>query len=87
MLKDILYTGLGGVATLKEHIDHELDRLKEKGKRSAEDADDFMHRLKTRGEEEETAIKTHLTSAIKSVIEELDIATKSDLDALKDTLK
>lgn len=87
MLKDILYTGLGGVATLKEHVENELDRLKEKGKLSAEDADAFMHDLKTRGEEEETAAKTRLKAMIKEVMDELDIATKSDLDALKDALK
>jgi polyhydroxyalkanoate synthesis regulator phasin len=52
MIKEMLYTGLGGALLLKERVDEEIGKLQEKGKLSKEDADKFIEKLKTRGEEE-----------------------------------
>lgn len=84
MIKDILYTGLGGALLLKERVDEEIEKLQEKGKLSKEDADKFMEKLKTRGEEEEKKLKSHIKEALKEVIEEMGLATKADIEALKD---
>ncbi len=84
MIKEILYTGLGGALLLKERVDEEIEKLQEKGKLSKEDAETFMNKLKTRGEEEEEKVKTQLKEALKEVIEEMDLATKADIEALKE---
>lgn len=84
MLKEILYTGLGGVLLLKERVDEEIEKLQKKGKLSKEDADTFLEKLKTRGEEEEEKFKSHIKEALKEVIEEMGLATKADIEALKD---
>lgn len=84
MIKEMLYTGLGGALLLKERVDEEIGKLQEKGKLSKEDADKFIEKLKTRGEEEEEKLKSHIKEALKEVIEEMGLATKADIEALKD---
>lgn len=87
MLKEILYTGLGGAAMLKERIENELNRLQEKGKLSKEEAETFMTNLQSRGEAEEAELKAKIKEALKEVADELGLATKADIDALKDALR
>lgn len=84
MIKELLYTGFGGALMLKEKVEEEIKKLEEKGKLSKEDADNFIEKLKERGEEEEEKLKTHIKEALKEVIEEMNLATKADIDALKD---
>ena len=84
MIKEILYTGLGGALLLKERVEEEVEKLQEKGKLSKEDADTFIEKLKTRGEEEEKKLKAHIKEALKEVIDEMGLATKADIEALKE---
>lgn len=84
MIKEILYTGLGGAVLLKERVEEEIEKLQEKGKLSKEDADTFIEKLKTRGEEEEEKLRTHIKEALKEVIDEMGLATKADIEALKE---
>lgn len=83
MIKDILYTGLGGALLLKERVDEEIEKLQEKGKLSKEDAEKFLEKLQTRGEEEEKQIKKQIKEALKEVIDEMGLATRADIEALK----
>ncbi len=84
MLKELMYTGLGGALLFKERVEEELKKLEEKGKISTTDAKSFLESLKTKGENEENRLKEELKSAIREVIEELGIATKKDIEeALK----
>ena len=84
MIREILYTGLGGALLLKERVEEEVEKLQEKGKLSKEDADTFIEKLKTRGEEEEEKLKAHIKEALKEVIDEMGLATKADIEALKE---
>ncbi|MDD3500435.1 hypothetical protein [Sulfurovum sp.] len=83
MIKEIIYTGLGGAVLLKERVDEEIKKLEERGKLSKEDADKFLEKLQTRGEEEEEKLKSRLKEALKEVIDEMGLATKADIEALK----
>lgn len=83
MIKEIIYTGLGGAVLLKERVDEEIKKLEEKGKLSKEDADKFLEKLQTRGEEEEEKLKNRIKEALKEVIDEMGLATKADIEALK----
>lgn len=84
MLKEILYTGVGGVLLLKDRVEEELKKLQEHGKLSKEDGEKFLDNLKARGEEEEVKVKTEIKEALKEVIDEMGLATKEDIKALKD---
>jgi polyhydroxyalkanoate synthesis regulator phasin len=83
MLKELLYTGMGGALLLKERVEEELKKLEAKGKLNADESKSFLENLKTRGENEETRLKEELKTAIKEVIEEMGLATKKDIEALK----
>lgn len=87
MIKDILYTGLGGALLLKERVDEEIEKLQENGKLSKDDADAFLEKLQTRGEKEEKKFKSTIKEALKEVINEMGLATKKDIKALKKKLK
>ena len=84
MIKEILYTGLGGALLFKERVDEEIEKLQERGKLSKDDADAFLEKLQTRGEEEEEKFKSQIKEAVKEVIDEMGLATKKDIEALKD---
>lgn len=83
MLKELLYTGVGGALLLKERVEEELKKLEEKGKLNATDTKSFLESLKSKGEDEEKRLKEEIKSAIREVIEELGIATKQDIEELK----
>lgn len=83
MLKELLYTGMGGALLLKEKVEEELKKLEEKGKISTTDTKSFLDSLKTKGADEEKRLKEELKSAIREVIEELGIATKQDIESLR----
>ncbi len=84
MIQEFLTTGLGGALLLKERVDEEINKLQERGKLGKEDAQNLLEKLKTRGEEEEAKLKQHIKEALKEAIDELGLATKADIEALKD---
>lgn len=45
MLKEILFTSLGGALLLKERVEEELKTLEEKGKIKTDDAKSFLESL------------------------------------------
>ena len=87
MLKDILYIGLGSALLAKEKVEEELNKLVEKGKLSKDDAKKLIDDAKKRGEEEGEKAKEELKKALREVLKDLDIATKKDIEDLKESLK
>ncbi len=86
MLKDLFYLGLGGALLAKEKVEEELNKLVEKGKLSKEEAEKFIEEAKKKGEEEEKKAKEEVKKALREVLEELNIATKEDIEELKKSL-
>ena len=87
MLKDLIYIGLGGALLAKEKVEQELSELVEKGKLNKEEAQKLIDKAKAKGEEEEKEVKAKLKEAIREVLEEMDLATKADIEALKNEKK
>jgi len=87
MLKELIYTGLGGALILKEKIEDELKKLEEKGKIDTKDAKSFLESLEQKGKESDEKFKNELKSTLKEIIDELGLATKEDLAKLKEELK
>ena len=87
MLKDLIYIGLGGALLAKEKVEKELSELVEKGKLNKEDAKSFIDKAKIKGEEEEKEFKAHLKEVIKETLEEMDLATKEDIQTLLKEMK
>jgi polyhydroxyalkanoate synthesis regulator phasin len=87
MLKELIFTGLGGALVLKEKIEEELNKLEEKGKLDTKDVKSFLESLEQKGKESDEKFKSELKSTIKEIIDELGLATKEDLEKLKEDLK
>jgi polyhydroxyalkanoate synthesis regulator phasin len=83
MLKDLLYLGLGSAVLLKDKVESELNELKEKGKISQEDIKQIIQNAKEKGKNEEDKLKSIIKEALKDVIDELDLATKEDIQKLE----
>jgi len=83
MLKDLFYIGLGGALLAKEKVEKELNELVEKGKLNKEEAEKFIDKAKVKGAEEEQEFKARLKEAIREVLDEMDLATRSDIEGLK----
>lgn len=87
MLKELLYTGMGAAALIKEKVEAELDELQKKGKINTDDAKSFIESIEAKGKEEDEKIKEKTKLMIKEILDELGLATKEDIEALKKTLK
>lgn len=86
MLKDILYTGIGAAALLKERVEEEIKKLEENGKIKTDDAKSFLESIEQKGKEEEDKFKSKLKEALHEVMDELGLATKADIEKLKEEL-
>ena len=86
-VEEILFTGLGGALLLKERVEEELKTLQEKGKIKTSDAKSFLESLEQKGKDEDERIKAKIKDMFKEVLDELGVATKADLEKLKEDLK
>jgi polyhydroxyalkanoate synthesis regulator phasin len=87
VLKDLLYSGIGVAMVLKEKVEAEVKKLEDEGKLKKADAKNFLDSIEQKGKEEEAKFKEQLKSTLKEVIDELGLATKEDLQKLKEDLK
>ncbi len=83
MLKDLMYISLGSALLVKEKVEKELAELVDKGKLNKEDAQKFIDDARAKGEGEEKEFRSHLKEVIRETIEEMGLATKEDIEALK----
>jgi polyhydroxyalkanoate synthesis regulator phasin len=87
MLKEILYTTIGATTILKEKVEEEVKKLEEKGKIKTDDAKSFLESLESKGKEEDEKMKQKLKNTIKEIFDDLGVATKDDLEKLKEEMK
>lgn len=87
MLHNLFFTGIGAATLLKEKVEEELKALEEKGKIKTDDAKSFLESLETKGKDEEQRLKDEFKKHLKEVISELGLATKEDIEKLKEELK
>jgi len=83
MLKDLITLSIGSALLAKEKVEEELNDLIERGKMSKEEALKIIEKAKTKGEEQEAALKEEIKKALREVLEEMGLATKEDLEKLK----
>jgi polyhydroxyalkanoate synthesis regulator phasin len=87
MLKDLVYAGIGAAVVMREKVEEEVKRLEEQGKLKTTDAKSFLDSIEKKGQEEQQRVKDELKKTLKEVIDELGLATKEDLEKLKESLK
>jgi len=86
MIKELLYTGIGAATLVKERVEEEVKKLEESGKINRDDAKSFLESVESKGKEEEERMKNMIKDSLREIIEELNIATKDDLEKLKEEL-
>lgn len=87
MLKELIFTGLGATAVIKDKVEDELKKLEEKGKIDSSDVKGFIESLEKKGQDEEEKFKKQIKDSLKEAIDELGLVTKKDLEKLKKDLK
>ncbi len=87
MLKELIYTGIGASLLLKEKVEEELKKLEEKGKLDTKDVKSFITSLEEKGKSGDEKFKEELKKTIKEILDELGVATKDDIEKLKEELK
>ncbi|KAB7882031.1 hypothetical protein [Poseidonibacter ostreae] len=87
MLKDLLYTGIGAGLLIKEKVEEEIHKMEKSGKIKTDDAKNFLESIEQKAKEEEQKNKEKLKSMLKDIIDDLGLATKDDLEKLKQELK
>jgi len=87
MIKELLHVGLGAGQVIKEKVEEEVKKMEESGKIKTDDAKKILESIEQKGKEEEQKNKDKLKSMIKEIIDDLGLATKDDLEKLKQELK
>ena len=87
MIKELLHASLGAGLLLKEKVEEEVKKMEESGKIKTDDAKSFLESIEKKGKEEEQKNKEKLKSMLKEIIDDLGLATKDDLEKLKQELK
>jgi polyhydroxyalkanoate synthesis regulator phasin len=87
MLKDLLYTSIGAAMVLKEKVESEVKKLEDEGKLKKQDAQKFLDSIEDKAKTQEQKFKEQLKSTLKEIIDELNLATKEDLQKLKEDLR
>jgi polyhydroxyalkanoate synthesis regulator phasin len=82
LLKKALSFGVGVTIMSKEKIEAMVDELVKKGEVAPNESKELIHRLVEKGEAEQAQWKQMMREQLKSLLIELQIATKEDVDNL-----
>lgn len=85
-MEHIFYAFVGGMLNLRDHLESQREELKETHAHNAETAKAFVDDLAQRGAAEKDELRASLTKMLKEVVDELGLATKEDLAALRKDL-
>lgn len=85
-LKDFFYAGVGAAMVAKEKVEKELLELKTKGKDSKGECQKKYEEAKVKAKDLEAELDRKLKEKIKSILDELGVATKEDLEELKKSI-
>lgn len=86
MIKELLYTGMGAATMVKERVEEEVKKLEESGKLNKDEAKSFLESIESKGKQEEERMKSMIKDSLREIIDELNIATKDDIEKLKEEL-
>ncbi len=87
--KELLYTILGGALLLKDKFASQFDinDILKKAEESKEDIQENVAESFTKASEQKVEIESELKKKIKTIVDELGLATKADIDELKELIK
>lgn len=86
-IKELFYLGIGAAMMAKEKFEEEAKELIDKGKISKEEKDEFIAKAKAKAKQEEEEFQNRIKSMIKDALSEMGLATKEDIEEIKELLK
>lgn len=84
--EQLLFTVLGAALVVKDKLETGNEEMKAWQEKSEAQARELLNDMAERGEGEREKLKSMLKQLFKEVIEELNLATKEDLEQLKHEL-
>ena len=81
--KELLYKALGVMLLIKDKFSDEFNEIFEKADASKEDILKTVDEVQNKAEEEKSQMEDKLKEKIRSVIDEMGLATKEDIEELK----
>lgn len=85
-LEQLFYAVLGGALAVKEKIEANSEEIKSWQEKSEANARDLVDELAQRGEQEKEQFKGMFKDILKEIVDELNLATKEDLEMLRQDL-
>ena len=85
--REFLYTLLGGALLLKDRFSDQFDDILKKGEESKEDIKATTAETFVKASEQKDEIESELKNKIKAIVDELGLATKEDIQELKELIK
>ena len=85
--KEFLYTLLGGAILLKDRFSDQFDEILKHGEESKENIKSTATQTMEKATEQKDEIESELKKKIKTIVDELGLATKEDIDELKELIK
>ena len=86
LVKKAMFTGIGVMSLTKEKVEEIAGEFVAKGKRSEQEGKNLVNDLLERSEESKGELKKQIEVVVKSTMAKMDIATKTDIEALKSDL-
>jgi len=86
-LEQLFYFGLGSALLAKEKLEQAGESAKNMKDENDRKAREFFDQAVAKGSEEREQLKGSIKELLKEAIDELGLATKADLDALRNELK
>jgi polyhydroxyalkanoate synthesis regulator phasin len=86
LVKKAMFTGIGVMSLTKEKVEEIAGEFVAKGKLSEQEGKNLVNDLLERSEESKGELKKQIEAVVKSTLVKMDIATKTDIDALKSDL-
>ncbi|PLY07753.1 MAG: hypothetical protein C0622_00005, partial [Desulfuromonas sp.] len=85
-LEQLFYAVLGGALAVKEKVESRSEELKAWQEKNEDNARKFFDEMAERGEQEKEQLKGMFQDILKEVVADLNLATKDDLEQLKQEL-
>lgn len=83
IVKKVLLTGVGIAAVSKEKIEELAKDLAEKGKMTEKEGKALVDQLLQSSDEARQDLQNQIEAKVQTVLEKMDLAKKSELDALR----
>ena len=83
LVKKAMFTGLGVMSLTKEKVEEIAKDFVEKGQLSEQEGRTLVKEMLEKSEESKNEIKKQIDTAVKAALSQMDIASKTDLEAVR----